>query len=90
MSRIFLAFVPLYQCMVRGYCVPCRGDILQGAHCLLGQGNCLLMVLSMRVVHHRTTHRNHLRYGSQFYQPFPLELVLDAFCDAFVKPQGMN
>jgi hypothetical protein len=48
------------------------------------------MVLPMRVVHHRTTHRGHLRDGGQFYQPFPFKLALDAFRHAFVVPQGVD
>jgi hypothetical protein len=48
------------------------------------------MVLPMRMVHHRTTHRGHLRDGGQFYQPFLLEFALDAFRHAFGEPQGVD
>jgi hypothetical protein len=67
-----------------------REDVLHELHPVGGHADRLLMVLPMLAVHHRTTHRRHLRDGGQVHQPFALELVLDAFGDAFVEPQGVD
>ena len=67
-----------------------REEVLHEPHPLGGHADCLLMVLPMRGVHHRATHRGHPRNGGQFHQPCPLEPALDTLRHVFVESQSID